>query len=159
MDIILYTTPDIKQPTNNKTLTSLGTISGQLKNNTSIMDPVIKMGYNYSGNKPNYAYIPEFARYYFINDVVYMAGQMTELHMHVDVLQTYSEAIASCTGIVTKTTLSAQILNGVTNLTGEADVIQNPGVACGAKTMFNSREFPGAPGLESSANWILTVLG
>ena len=37
----------------------------------------------------NYAYIPEFERYYFVTNIVNVRNNLWEVHFHVDVLQTY----------------------------------------------------------------------
>ena len=159
MQILIYNTPDINRKTTTKSLTLLATVSGNLKKDTSVIDPVIEFSYEYGATFPNYIYIPTFRRYYFITDVILKPGHITEVHLHVDVLQTYRTSILGGKGVVTKTTLTSKILNELNRNSPGSGVIQNPGVACGAKTMVNQRSFPGAAELEKTSNWILTVLG
>lgn len=83
-----------------KTLTAGGTYSCNLKDTTSILNPVIIVRtsdpvYNY-----NYVYIQEFGRYYFINDIKSVNNNVWEISAHVDVLETYKDAILSNTAVI-----------------------------------------------------------
>lgn len=74
-------------------LTSKNGVECRLKENTSILNPVILVSKsvldkNYA--KANYAYIKEFGRYYFINNIVAVTGGLLEISMEVDVLKTYA---------------------------------------------------------------------
>ena len=63
-----------------------------LKEDTSIINPTILISRSVLGSnisQANYAYIPEFGRYYFIDKPVVTTGQMVALEMTVDVLRTY----------------------------------------------------------------------
>ena len=94
----------------NKKLTELGTISGNLKNESSIIDPTIQM-HNTKTSKnnqlqysdANYIYIPKFKRYYFVNDVKTINESLIEISCHVDVLYSFKDDIISCSGILAKT--------------------------------------------------------
>lgn len=52
----------------------------------------------------NYMYIPEFGRYYFITNIVGVAGGKKEVYGHVDVLYTYDTYIRNCRVIAERST-------------------------------------------------------
>ena len=83
-----------------KNITQVGAdITGTLREDCAIIDPVIKMETNPIGS--NYAYISEFGRYYYINNIV-CTGKLFEVHMHVDVLKTYAAGIRSNNAVVSR---------------------------------------------------------
>ena len=83
-----------------KSITQVGDdITGTLREDCSLIDPVIKMETNPIGS--NYAYISEFGRYYYINNIV-CTGKLFEVHMHVDVLKTYAAGIRSNNAVVSR---------------------------------------------------------
>jgi hypothetical protein len=87
-----------------KKITQLGsTLNGTLRENCSVIDPIIKVegvvGRNLT--KCNYAYIEEFGRYYYVTNIV-CVGNLFELHMHVDVLMTYRGSIRSNSAVVSR---------------------------------------------------------
>lgn len=64
-----------------------------LKEGCSIMNPTIRIDRAaISGNNYNYAYIPDFARYYWITDIRH-SGALVYIDLAVDVLATYKAAI------------------------------------------------------------------
>ena len=65
---------------------------GHLIDPCDVLNPVIKMAYNAYHVNINYCYIPDFNRYYFIEDYV-IEGDTITLYMHVDVLYTYRQTI------------------------------------------------------------------
>ena len=84
-----------------KTLATLSTVTGVLKESTSIMNPIIRI----EGSIPttcNYMYISTFGRYYYVTDIISITNDIFEIHAHVDVLQTYGSSIKNCTGIVAR---------------------------------------------------------
>lgn len=86
-----------------KALTQITTMTGSLKEETSIVDPVILVEgtmANFVG--ANYIYIPEFRRYYYIHDIISVRMNLIELHCHCDVLMSFSDAILAQTGIVAR---------------------------------------------------------
>ena len=86
-----------------KTLTSKGTLTGTLREGCSIIDPVIKVEGISGSDLPfiNYAEVVEFGRYYYIKDIV-LVGNLFELHMHIDVLETYKDQIKELPAIVAR---------------------------------------------------------
>lgn len=84
-----------------KNLTELISLSGTLREQSSIIDPVINISDidNYIGSA-NYAYIPEFNRYYFITNIDSIRENLWRLSFHVDVLYTYREQIRENSAII-----------------------------------------------------------
>lgn len=85
----------------NKSLTELVTLTGTLRNESSIIDPVILVSDidSYIGSM-NYAYIPEFNRYYFIQNIESVRKNLWRVSFHVDVLYTYREQIKANHAII-----------------------------------------------------------
>ena len=84
-----------------KSITQIGSdITGTLREDCSIIDPVIAIE-GLSDLSVNYAYISEFGRYYYINNIV-CRGKLFELHMHVDVLKTYAGGIRGNKAVVAR---------------------------------------------------------
>lgn len=84
-----------------KTLTTITTMTGTLKNETSIIDPVIIFEGALSNLKNcNYCTISEFGRLYFVNDIRSVRNELIELTCHVDVLSTYKSQIREQFAIV-----------------------------------------------------------
>lgn len=76
-------------------------INGTLRDDCDLIDPSFLIHSDPRGC--NYAWIPEFRRYYFINDVQVIRTGLWQISCHVDVLLTYKEFIKNCDIIVTKT--------------------------------------------------------
>ena len=115
-----------------KTLVKIIELEGSLLDSTSIINPVIKIFFNpesmdgyvvddnkiyvtFNGMKitwdsfiydyvlsANYAYIPEFNRYYFINDIISVRKNIWQLNMNVDVLMSYKDLILNLDAFVTR---------------------------------------------------------
>lgn len=101
---MIITFYNVSDPRNklNKTLGTGTDFSGSIKNETSILDPVILINGDITGF--NYCYIPLFNRYYFINDVEVVRTGLFRVHFSVDVLMSYKDAIKECNCVVTRTT-------------------------------------------------------
>lgn len=85
-----------------KNITEVTTLTGELRNETSILRPSIKVEMAAGSFPPsvNYMYIAEFGRYYFIDDVQSVRNNVTIISGHVDVLMTYNSQIRNCTAII-----------------------------------------------------------
>lgn len=84
-----------------KSITTISTVSGTLKEGTSIIDPVIKIQCDLSDVVGcNYMSIPTFGRSYFVQDIRSVSHNIVEFSCHVDVLSTYAAGIRSNQGIV-----------------------------------------------------------
>ena len=81
-----------------KTMTASTTLNGTLRGESSIVNPVVLVEGNTFGY--NYAYIAQFNRYYYVVDMISIRENLTELHLHCDVLMTYGSGIRSLTGLV-----------------------------------------------------------
>lgn len=74
-------------------------LTGQLKNTSSIVNPTILVE-AVNPSTYNYMYIPEFNRYYFIENCRSIRANLWEIDCKCDVLETYSTAIKANSGIV-----------------------------------------------------------
>lgn len=85
-----------------KSLTTLETLTGALRNQSSIIDPVIEVTGIASSTVTscNYAYIPEFGRYYFVKNITSVRNNVWVIQCHVDVLKTYATQIKAQTAVV-----------------------------------------------------------
>lgn len=105
MDIYLYNTADDDNVLN-KTLTDELIISDvKLKNPVNINNPILSLsskivyddgyggGWTYETKDYNYAYIPAFERYYFIENITLQSNNINVLTLKVDVLKTYENEI------------------------------------------------------------------
>lgn len=123
----------------NKNVNNIMTVNGTLKDSTSIINPVIRIQCNLSSvTGCNYIYIPEFDRYYYVNDITSISNDIVEFSCHVDVLYTYSSQIRSNTAIVRRQENQWNLyLND-----GTFRVYQDPKVVTKAfPSGFNTQEF------------------
>lgn len=82
----------------------VGTITGTLRNETSVTDVVMQIEYSKFPDF-NYAYLAEFGRYYYVTDIISIRNNLWEIHLSVDVLMTYKDAIMNCKAYVDRTSL------------------------------------------------------
>lgn len=75
-----------------KSLTSISTVTGTLREETSILSPSVEISATGLGAS-NYAYISDFGRYYFITDIVSVRNGLWRVSMKCDVLETYKTQI------------------------------------------------------------------
>lgn len=71
--------------------------NAKIKDNTSIINPVLYIHADTFINA-NYVFIPEFNRYYFINDINLYPNNIYELSCSCDVLESWKEDIKKATG-------------------------------------------------------------
>ena len=84
-----------------KSVDDLFTVSGVLKDGTSIIDPVIKIESDLSAvTGCNYLSIPDFGRSYFINNISSIRNGLVEFSCHVDVLSSFASEIRNNTAII-----------------------------------------------------------
>lgn len=103
MTLKLYTNTSDKNHLD-KNITQQGTdISGTLREDCSIIDPVISIEAitNFNLKTCNYAYISEFGRYYYITNIV-CSGKLYELHMHCDVLMSFRSQIRGNNAVIAR---------------------------------------------------------
>lgn len=75
-----------------RNLTNEITVTGNVKDTFDILNPIVQFNYNVNLKNVNYAYIPEYGRYYFVSPPI-ISGKTVYLKMHVDVLFTYKTII------------------------------------------------------------------
>lgn len=98
-DIVLYTNTS---PRNylSKSLTEVATVSGVLREDSDIVNPVIEIVYGSSPAVVNYIYIAEFGRYYYVNDITSTKNGLWVFSCSSDPLMSFRNSILDCTGIV-----------------------------------------------------------
>ena len=87
----------------NKTLSTVDSLEGSLKEPSSIINPEITI----QRSDPtgfNYCYIPEFGRYYFVTNVTVMHSNIIRLSLTVDVLESFKNQILAQNVIIEKNT-------------------------------------------------------
>lgn len=100
MTIKLYKTPsEVNKVT--KVLTDELSLTGELRESSSVITPNIKIEDD-DLTDYNYAYIPEFGRYYFITNITSVRNNLWELAMRVDVLMTYADEIKANTAVIAR---------------------------------------------------------
>ena len=86
-----------------KILNNVTTLTGNLKEECSIIDPIILIdltGLDVDISEVNYCYIEVYGRYYFIQNIECVRGtKLYRLKCHVDVLQSFYSQYADCYGI------------------------------------------------------------
>lgn len=84
-----------------KTITDVVTLTGTLKTETSIIDPVILVEGDLSSYySVNYCTIAAFGRSYFINNIKSIRNGLFEISCHVDVLSSYKTQIRANSAIL-----------------------------------------------------------
>ena len=86
-----------------KSITDIATISGTLREKTSLIDPVIVIEGDLSNYvNCNYMTISAFNRSYFINNITSVSNNFFEISAHVDVLTTYKTQIRTNDAIIAR---------------------------------------------------------
>ena len=86
-----------------KTLTDIATLTGTLRNDTSIIDPVFRVeGDMTSYITANYCTVETFGRSYFINNIRSLRAGLFEIDCHVDVLSSFKTQIRTNRAIIHK---------------------------------------------------------
>lgn len=100
MEIRLYNSSDETNKIN-KTLLNEIVLNGTLKDETSVINPIILIEAN-NLTQYNYCYIPLFKRYYFIKDITVVRNKLFRLFLDIDVLMSYKNDILNLDCIVNK---------------------------------------------------------
>lgn len=86
-----------------KTITTIASLDGTLKDATSIIDPVILVEGDLSQfAQCNYMTIPVFGRSYFVTNIRSIRNDLFEISAHVDVISTWKSEIRGNLAIVKK---------------------------------------------------------
>lgn len=103
MDIVLYNNSSEKNKIG-KTLTLVATLTGSIKENSSITHPDILIEYT-DPTAFNYVYIAAFGRYYFVRDVIVVRKDLMRISLTVDVLESFKTGILAQNVIIDKNEL------------------------------------------------------
>ena len=90
----------------NKTLHAGATFEGNLRDNCNIMNPIIQFD-NDGVLRYNYAYIPQFRRYYTVSSISSAYTGLWDVSLEVDVLMSFRGDINNLYAIVDKQSESA----------------------------------------------------
>lgn len=92
MNITLYTNTS---PLNSihRALTQVASINGALREGCKILNPDIRLEYNAAYLAANYAYIPDFGRYYYYRDQPSLEGDVMVLHLYTDSLYNFRSQV------------------------------------------------------------------
>ena len=86
-----------------KNLTELMTVSGVLRDTTSLQSPSIILNRNISDLiNCNYVFIEDFNRYYYVNNITSVKQNLTQLDLSCDVLMSFKDDILKQTAIIKK---------------------------------------------------------
>ena len=98
----MYNTSDSNN-TINKTFSNETEFNIKLKGDTSITRPIVVL-HSDSIILFNYAYIPEFNRYYFIDKIELFPNGIYNISLKVDVLESFKNDIKNSKGLISKQT-------------------------------------------------------
>jgi hypothetical protein len=85
-----------------KTITNALLLYGDLKQSTSIIDPILLIEYKANLFDYNYVYIKEFKRYYFINDIISIRNNLWQLNCTVDTLMSFKTDILNLNCLIAR---------------------------------------------------------
>lgn len=100
MNVILYTSKSDKKVVN-KSLTNDYTIDCKLKNDCSIINPSLYItSENTNIVDYNYAYIPTFKRYYYVENITFINNTIVMLDLKVDVLMSFKNSFLDLNAVI-----------------------------------------------------------
>lgn len=85
-----------------KNITILDSLEVHPVEGFDIENPVVRIGSRVYNKNANYAYIPEYQRYYYVGKPTLDNNKMFFLPLNVDVLMTFKEAIRALPAIIDK---------------------------------------------------------
>lgn len=129
-----------------KTLTDEKQLSGELRNQTSVLNPSIRIESADNISSYNYAYISEFGRYYYITDIVSVRTKCWVVSLRCDVLMSYKDEIQGLNVILDNT-----------QETGLSNYLASPNWVNLVKTKTDIKVFPS--GLSEQGEFILITAG
>ena len=144
MNLKLYTNVSEKNCIGKKLINET-VFQGVLREQSSIINPVIKVQ---STELPdfNYAYVPDFKRYYFIVGIRNISTNIWELSLGVDVLESFKSSLANQLVILSDT-----------QITGATNYISGDQWVTNVKT--NTEIIPFPAGLLEGGEYILITAG
>ena len=129
-----------------KTLADEKQLSGELRNQTSVLNPSIRIESADNISTYNYAYISEFGRYYYITDIVSVRTNCWVVSLRCDVLMSYKDEIQGLNVILDNT-----------QETGLSNYLSSPNWVNLVKTKTDIKVFPS--GLSEQGEFILITAG
>lgn len=129
-----------------KVLTDEKQLSGELRNQTSVLNPTIRIESADNISTYNYAYISEFGRYYYITDIVSVRTNLWVVSLRCDILMSYKDEIQSMNVILNNT-----------QETGLSNYMASPNWVNLVKTKTDIKVFPS--GLSEQGEFILITAG
>ena len=129
-----------------KTLTDEKQLSGELRNQTSVLNPSIIIESADNISTYNFAYISEFGRYYYITDIISIRTNCWVVSMRCDVLMSYKDEIRSMNVILNNT-----------QETGLSKYLSSHNWVNLVKTKTDIKTFP--KGLSNEGEFILITAG
>ena len=129
-----------------KVLTDEKQLSGELRNQTSVLNPTIRIESSDNISGYNYCYISEFGRYYYITDIVSVRTNCWVISLRCDVLMSYKDEIQSINVILNNT-----------QETGLSNYLASPNWVNLVKTKTDIKVFPS--GLSEQGEFILITAG
>ena len=125
-----------------KTVSYSITLTGTLRNTSSVVDPVIIIDRSASALALcNYMSIPTFGRYYFITDVIALSDNLCEVHGHCDVLSTYKTGIRSNRAIIGRSAQEGNwnlfLTDPMLKITNKSSIITKTGFKSFPKDQFS----------------------
>lgn len=145
MEILFYNNMSDSRKIN-KELIAGDICEGQLRDSVSIMNPVVRVEAD-GIIRYNYAYIPEFQRYYTITDRTCVREDIWDITMEVDVLMSFRNDIINLQAIVDKQ--SSDIIG---------DEYIDDGSLVADNVMFTT-VYPFTSGFNSTGEYILITAG
>lgn len=109
MILKLYNT-NSSNNTINKVLTDELTFDIKFKDVANIQNPVIKLN-SKTMVTSNYAYLPDFNRYYFIEQITVESGSLFTLYLKCDLLETYKDDILNSVGLIDRCEVGSEYLD------------------------------------------------
>lgn len=94
---------DLKDDSNviNKNKTLLSTLTIKMKRNDSVINPIIIITRKNFPIECNYCFIDGTNRFYFVDSSNELNNDLIELHLYVDVLETYKDEILNSNATIT----------------------------------------------------------
>lgn len=89
----------------NKSIELDSTLVGEFRDEVSMIRPVVRIENNGSPIRANYVKIPDFQRYYYINNVTAYRHGVWDLELTVDVLMSFRGDIANLSAILDRTAI------------------------------------------------------
>lgn len=128
MTITLYKNESEKNKIN-KILTTVATLTGTLRDSSSIINPDIVIEYD-NPTGFNYCYIDAFNRFYFVTNITVINNKLLKLSLKVDVLESFKTSILAQNIIIDKSTSNVDEYlpddNLVVNVKTKTDIVNFP---------------------------------